>query len=104
MEKVRPGGLAWWVLSAVSKLQDAYGVPIHKAVEDGLGRKVAIGAIYVQLGRLEQSALVSSVTGSPEARVGGRAKRYYRITEKGAEALQVASDEIERLSKLPFSS
>src|SRR5689334_12472752 len=72
------------VLLALMRLgDDAYGVPISREIEQRSGREVALGSVYAALERLEEKGLVASTLGDPTAERGGRAKRYFRITESG---------------------
>ena len=81
------GGFELLVLLALIRLGDeAYGVPIAKAIEESSGRSVAIGSLYLTLKRLEQKKLVSSYRGEPTKARGGRAKTYFRVTAKGLRA------------------
>lgn len=81
------GGFELLVLLALVKLGDeAYGVPIARAIEESSGRPVAIGSLYLTLKRLELKKLVSSQRGEPTAERGGRAKTYFRVTGKGLKA------------------
>jgi DNA-binding PadR family transcriptional regulator len=78
------GGFELLVLLALIRLADeAYGVPISEAIEESSGRDVAMGSVYITLGRLERKGLVTSRLGEPTAERGGRAKTYFRITAKG---------------------
>jgi DNA-binding PadR family transcriptional regulator len=78
------GGFELLVLLALIRLGDeAYGVPISKAIEDSSGREVAIGSVYITLDRLERKGLVTSRLGEPTAERGGRAKTYFQITATG---------------------
>jgi PadR family transcriptional regulator PadR len=69
---------------------NAYGVPIRHNLSKRLGRTVSIGAIYTALERLDGKGLVTSWTGGATGERGGRAKRFYRITEPGLRALDAA--------------
>lgn len=92
------GQFEFLVLLAVMRLgDDAYGVPIAKAIEETSGRDVALGSIYFALQRLEAKGLVSSELGEPTAERGGRAKRYFRVTARG---LREARAERRALTKL----
>jgi PadR family transcriptional regulator, regulatory protein PadR len=72
------------VLLALMRLGDeAYGVPISREVEQRSGREVALGSVYAALERLEEKGLVASRLGDPTAERGGRAKRFFRVTESG---------------------
>lgn len=63
--------------------EDAYGVPIGRAIEESSGREVALGSVYAALERLEHKGFVSSKIGDPTPERGGRAKRYFRVTNAG---------------------
>ena len=63
--------------------EDAYGVPIGRAIEESSGREVALGSVYAALERLEQKGFVSASIGEPTPERGGRAKRYFRVTKAG---------------------
>ena len=63
--------------------EDAYGVPIGRAIEETSGREVALGSVYAALERLEEKGFVSSSVGEPTSERGGRAKRYFRVTNAG---------------------
>src|SRR5580692_9324572 len=72
------------VLLALMRLgDDAYGVPISRELEERSGREVALGSVYATLERLEEKGLVTSRLGDPTAERGGRAKRFFRVTESG---------------------
>lgn len=84
---VRPdviGGFELIVLLAVMRVRDdAYGVPIARAIEETSGRAVALGSVYAALDRLEEKGFVRSAWGDPTAERGGRARRYFRATAAG---------------------
>src|SRR5580704_12890204 len=72
------------VMLALMRLgDDAYGVPISREIEQQSGREVALGSVYATLERLEARGMVTSHMGKPTAARGGRAKRYFRITQSG---------------------
>jgi PadR family transcriptional regulator PadR len=72
------------VLLALIRLgDDAYGVTISREIEQRSGREVALGSVYAALDRLEEKDLVRSRLGDPTASRGGRAKRYFRVTQQG---------------------
>ena len=79
------GNFELMVLLAVMRLGDtAYGVTISHELEDTLRREVAIGSVYNALERLEAKGFVSSKLGDPTPERGGRAKRFFTVTEAGA--------------------
>lgn len=67
---------------------DAYAVQIAREIESTTGRDVQLGAIYTALNRLETARLVESWTGEPTAERGGRAKRHFRVTSRGTDAVR----------------
>ena len=77
------------ILLAVMRVGDeAYGVQIAREIETTAGRRVLLGAIYAALDRLEGNGLVASITGSPTAVRGGRARRFFRVTARGVRAVK----------------
>jgi DNA-binding PadR family transcriptional regulator len=42
-----------------------------------------VGSVYAALERLEAKGLVASSLGDPTPERGGRAKRYFRVTQEG---------------------
>ena len=79
------------LLVAVLRLGDeAYGVSIKREIEERTGRAVTLGAVYPTMDRLEARGLVRSELGEPTSRRGGRARRLFEITPKGAAALSRA--------------
>jgi len=87
------------VLTALLVLRDnAYGVTIReKAEELANPKKVAIGAVYVTLDRLEEKGLISSWLSDPTPERGGRAKRCYRLEPPGRRALEEAAVTAKRI-------
>lgn len=77
-----------YVMLAVSRLgSDAYGAAIRREIESRAGRPVSIGALYATLGRLGDKGLLEFEISTPEPVPGGRARKYCRLTRRGAEAL-----------------
>lgn len=86
------------VLLAVLRIDDdAYGGSVAELLEERAGRTVTLGTLYNTLGRLEEHGLVESEMGSPTPVRGGKAKRLYRVTEEGREALQHTRAVFERM-------
>lgn len=79
------GNFELMVMLALIRLGDeAYGVPIAKIIEVSTNREVLVGSVYAALERLEGKGFVLSEVGEPTPERGGRAKRYFRITESGS--------------------
>lgn len=86
------------VLLAILRLDDeAYGVSIRSEISACTGREPSTGALYTTLDRLETKALVTSRTGDPTPQRGGRAKRYYTVTQPGLAAVARAQRSYQRL-------
>ncbi|HUL71583.1 MAG TPA: helix-turn-helix transcriptional regulator [Vicinamibacterales bacterium] len=77
---------------------DAYTVPIRATLISRSRRRVARGALYTSLDRLEAKGLVRSRLGDPLAVRGGRARRYFTVTASGLEALRGARATLANLS------
>lgn len=75
------------LLSLLRLDNDAYGMQAQQEIEERTGRDVSIGALYRTLARLERKGYVAHRMGEPTAERGGRAKKYFRVTARGREAL-----------------
>ena len=79
------------VLLAILRLRDdASGVPIVSALRRQTRRPVLLPSVYLALRRLEAKGLIRSRLGEPEARRGGRARRYFTLEPAGRAALREA--------------
>ena len=75
-------------LLAILRLSDsAYGMSVRREIADRTGRDVSIGAVYATLDRLSAKGLVTSELSDPTPERGGRAKRSFRLTGAGINAL-----------------
>ncbi len=82
------GELEHIILLALIRLgDDAYGVTVRQEIETRTGRSVSIGATYTTLDRMEAKGYVKSRVGEPTVQRGGRAKRHFAITARGAAAV-----------------
>src|SRR5579863_6241829 len=87
------------VLTAILALgEDAYGVTIHAKVEDlSSPRKIARGAVYATLDRMEDKGLIASWMSEPTPERGGRSRRHYRLEKPGEKALRETAKTAQRL-------
>ncbi len=69
---------------------DAYGLAIRDELKKRTGRRIAVGAIYSTMVRLEKKGWVRSHLSDPTPVRGGKAKRFFRITEEGMRTLEKA--------------
>lgn len=71
-------------LLAVARLGDsAYGVTIAEDIAASSGRRVSLAAVYAALDRLHDAGLIAPWLSAPRPERGGRARRYYSLTESG---------------------
>jgi len=80
MRDISIGELEHLVLLAIARLgADAYGVSIVDELRRHTRRPIVRASVYLALLRLEDKGLVRSRLGDPEARRGGRARRYFDV-------------------------
>ena len=98
-EPVSLGQFEQLVLTAILMLSgNAYGVTIHEKVEDlARPKRVALGAVYATLDRLEDKGFITSWLSNPTPERGGRSKRHYRLEKSGARALHDAARTARRI-------
>jgi PadR family transcriptional regulator PadR len=83
------GELEQQLLLIVLRLGDeAYANPIGETLAAAAGRRVARGALYTALERLEQKGCLRSSLGDPLPERGGRPRRYFTVTASGLRALR----------------
>lgn len=88
------------VLLALLRLEDrAYGVTIRREIQGRSERRVAIGAVYATLERLEKKGYVVSSISKPEPIPGGRSKKYFHPTDAGTEALRHSREMMRRMAE-----
>ena len=66
-------------------------------IERHTGRKVARGALYTALDRLESKGCLRSRLGEPLPERGGRARRYFSVTPVAVRALRESRQALLRL-------
>jgi DNA-binding PadR family transcriptional regulator len=98
MTEIYLGELEQIVLLAVLRVGDqAYAIPILEQIEQHTGRKVARGALYTALDRLESKGCLRSRLGDPLPERGGRARRYFTVTPVAVRALRESRRALLRL-------
>jgi DNA-binding PadR family transcriptional regulator len=86
------------LLLAVVRLgESAYGVTIRQEIETRAGRDVAIGALYTSLDRRERKGYLRSSMSDPTPQRGGRSKRYFTLTARGAGVLLQSRERMSRM-------
>lgn len=85
------------MLAVLRAGREAHGARLQEELEEGAGRRVTISTVYVTLDRLEGKGLVRSWLGDSKPVRGGKARRYYELTDRGLEALREARDVMDRM-------
>ncbi len=82
------GDLQQMTMLAVARLDtEAYGAVIREELQRVAGRNVAVPTVYVTLVRLEEQGLVESSEAPAAGGRGGRARRVFRLSPAGWQAL-----------------
>jgi PadR family transcriptional regulator, regulatory protein PadR len=88
------------VLLALLRLGNgAYGAAILREIRERTGREVAVGALYMTLGRLESKKMICSYTGEPTSERGGRRRKHYLMDAAGQQALGRAYRTLQSMSE-----
>ena len=61
---------------------------IRNHLLDKTGKDWAIASLYIALDKLKKKGFVKSFKGEPKHKRGGKALRFYLMTEKGIQALE----------------
>lgn len=76
------------ILLAVHNLREnAYLIPIREKIKEFTGKYFSVGTIYAPLNRLDLNGYLESYQGDSNSVRGGKAKKFYKITTKGYQAL-----------------
>ena len=85
------------VMLALLRLKDtAYGMRVRREIQSRTERSVAIGSVYATLDRLEHKGYVIGSAGLEDGR---RARKYFRLTPEGAQALLRKQEAIQRMTE-----
>ena len=88
------------VMLALLRLKEgAYGMRVRREIQGRTERSVAIGSVYATLDRLEHKGYVKPSIGASGPDGKGRARKYFRLTPAGAQALRRKQDAIERMTE-----
>jgi PadR family transcriptional regulator len=85
------------MLTVIRLGKEAYGVPISREIQERTGRDVAFASVHSTLERLQKKGLACSDLGDPTPERGGRAKRYFRVTREGLQAVRETKRNLIRL-------
>ena len=67
--------------------EGAYGVAIRDELSKRTRKDYSLGATYTTLDRLYDKELLTSWLGDPSPERGGRAKRFFKLTDQGRKLL-----------------
>jgi PadR family transcriptional regulator PadR len=87
------------LLTIIRLGDDVYGVPLSRELAVMRGREVSVGSVYAALDRLELKGLIASNLGESTPERGGRAKRYFRVTEQGLRSVRETRRVLSKLWK-----
>ena len=77
------------ILLSIFRLGDnAYLVTLLDLLNSSTKKKWTIGNLFVALEKLEETGYISSVLSEPVKKKGGKAIKYYSVTENGVTALK----------------
>jgi len=77
------------LLLAIFRIQkDAYLVNIREHLKEHAGKEWAFGSIYITLEKLCRKGFVKSRVGAPTSTQGGKAIKYYDLTDSGIRILK----------------
>jgi len=94
------GEFEYLLITAAARLgEDAYGAAIRREIEDAIGKRCSIGALYTTLDRMESKGFVKTWMGEATPQRGGRAKRMVRVTPKGIAAAKGFYESVTRVSQ-----
>lgn len=88
------------LLAILSNKNYTYGVPIYDAICKSMEKDVAMGAIYTSLKGLKNKGYIDEQLEEATKERGGRAKRFYWVTNLGKQAVKRFEDGIHRLKAL----
>jgi len=76
------------ILLAILRLgESASLVKIREFLVESTGQKWSVGNVYVPLDRMNRLDYLDTRIGAPTALRGGKAVKYYRLSQKGTRAL-----------------
>lgn len=80
------------MLTVLQLGEGAYAPDIAQHLETSIQRTVSRGALYSCLNQLERKGLLRWRLDEPSEERGGHARRFYRVTASGVQALRTARE------------
>ena len=78
------------LLAVLQNHDEAYALPIRRAIEEVTERAVSRGALYRTLERLEQKRYLAWETEEDVPKRGGHPRRRFSVTQEGIRALRAS--------------
>ena len=85
------------LIALASLGDDAYGVTVQNEIRSRTGRSASVAACYAALERLARLGLAEAWSSPPRPERGGRARRHYRLTRAGRDAIRQEREATDRL-------
>jgi len=76
------------LLVVLGQGDESYGMSIRDELFKRVGRRLSRSATYMTLERLVKKRYLTARMGDPSPERGGRARRYFKVTARGREALR----------------
>jgi len=94
------GELEQLILLTLVRLEgEAHGAAIAMELEERVGRRVAPGALYTILERLQAKGCVEAWTGDATPERGGRRRKVYRLLPAGAREVRAWYEGVRQLAE-----
>ena len=85
------------LLAILQRGEDANALEIRRELEESANRKVAKGAFYTTLNRLERKKYLSWTARAVLERRSGLPQRHFKVTPQGVAELQKSRDALQNL-------
>jgi DNA-binding PadR family transcriptional regulator len=79
-----------------------YGADIRRRIKEEHEKSIALGSLYVTLGRLVDKGFIERVEGARVSGTENMRRQYYRITKSGADALQAKAAALRGVQRLAW--
>lgn len=89
-KQAKPPNLREAVILSILVNGEKYGLQLRDEFKKRTGQDLPLGSLYPTMDKLIDKGFVKGRTGNSEHVRGGNARRYYRITADGHQALRFA--------------
>ncbi|MGD8328383.1 MAG: hypothetical protein PVJ49_03035 [Acidobacteriota bacterium] len=92
-----PGELEQTVLLALAACEEASAAEIYDVIVGATARDLSVAAVHITLARLEDKGWAEVRTAAPEPGVGGKPRKFFKLSEDGGRILSKARAQYEAL-------